>query len=207
MSATATVRSRPSSYNARAGSICKSRAKASLGTIATPPWTRRARTIREALPDAGFTLSAKTRACFAPFRPDMAAVSICEASPILPTDGSAPRISACGGSDLTAGGAYVTAGMKTSFKGYYRVGGHSAALIRSFVQFDGEGQTANAREREIGGHATVKLAGLCLMQNPAALTPTATAMCRSGNSSITRAGAATAARAGRRRMPLRSSQW
>lgn len=70
------------------------------------------------------------------------------------------------GSDLTAGGAYVTAGMKTSFKGYYRVGGHSAALIRSFVQFDGEGQTANAREREIGGHATVKLAGLCLMKNP-----------------------------------------
>jgi hypothetical protein len=27
--------------------------------------------------------------------------------------------------------------------------------MRSFVQFDGEGETANARERDIGGHPAV----------------------------------------------------
>ena len=56
-------------------------------------------------------------------------------------------------SRLTAGGAYVTAETKTSFKGYYRASTkHDAVLIRSFVQFDGEGEVANARQREIGGH-------------------------------------------------------
>ena len=55
---------------------------------------------------------------------------------------------------MTAGGAYVTAETKTSFKGYYRVSAkQDAVLIRSFVSvFDGEGETANARQREIGGH-------------------------------------------------------
>jgi hypothetical protein len=49
---------------------------------------------------------------------------------------------------LTAGGAYVTRETKTSFKGYYRASTkRDAALIRSFVQFDGEGETANARQR------------------------------------------------------------
>ena len=44
------------------------------------------------------------------------------------------------GSMLTTGGAYVTGEEITSFKGYYRVsGGRDAPLIRSFVQFDGEG--------------------------------------------------------------------
>ena len=33
-------------------------------------------------------------------------------------------------------------------------------LSRSFVQFDGEGETANARPREIGGHAAVLLRGV-----------------------------------------------
>jgi hypothetical protein len=56
-------------------------------------------------------------------------------------------------STLTTGGAYVTGETKTSFKGYYRVSAkQDAVLIRSFVQFDGEGETANARQREIGGH-------------------------------------------------------
>jgi hypothetical protein len=55
-------------------------------------------------------------------------------------------------SSLTAGGAYVTGETKTSFKGYYRVlAKQDAALIRSFVQFDGEGETANARQRESSG--------------------------------------------------------
>ena len=59
---------------------------------------------------------------------------------------------------LTTGGAYVTAETRTLFKGYYRNSAkQDAVLMRSFVQFDGEGETANAREREIGGHAAVLL--------------------------------------------------
>ena len=49
-------------------------------------------------------------------------------------------------SQLTTGGPYVTAEIRTSFKGYYRdPGGNSVALMRSFVQFDGEGDAASAR--------------------------------------------------------------
>jgi hypothetical protein len=70
-------------------------------------------------------------------------------------------------SNLTAGGAYVTAETKTSFKGYYRVSSkRDAVLTRSFVQFDGEGETANARERAIGGHPAVTLKGICLRKDP-----------------------------------------
>ncbi len=68
---------------------------------------------------------------------------------------------------LTAGGPYVTAETKASFKGYYRAStGRNAVLMRSFVQFDGEGETANARQREIGGHAAVLLRGICLLKDP-----------------------------------------
>ncbi len=71
-------------------------------------------------------------------------------------------------SSLTTGGAYVTAEIKTSFKGYYRVGAHSNALLaRPFLQFDGEGDTANARKRVIGGHAAVVLHGVCMLKDPA----------------------------------------
>ncbi|WP_024506048.1 hypothetical protein [Bradyrhizobium sp. ARR65] len=70
-------------------------------------------------------------------------------------------------SNLTAGGAYLTGETKTSFKGYYRVSTkQDAALMRSFVQFDGEGETANARQRAIGGHAAVALKGVCLRKDP-----------------------------------------
>jgi hypothetical protein len=70
-------------------------------------------------------------------------------------------------SKLTAGGAYVTADTSTSFKGYYRVSAkEDAALVRPFVQFDGEGDTANARQRLIGGHPAVLLAGVCLRKDP-----------------------------------------
>jgi hypothetical protein len=41
-----------------------------------------------------------------------------------------------------------------------------AVLIRSFVQFDGEGETANAREREIGGHPAELLRNVCLRKDP-----------------------------------------
>ncbi|WP_371826947.1 hypothetical protein [Microvirga sp. VF16] len=68
---------------------------------------------------------------------------------------------------LTAGGAYVTAETKTSFKGYYRTStGKDAVLMRSFVQFDGEGETASARVRAIGGHAAHVLRATCRRKRP-----------------------------------------
>jgi hypothetical protein len=70
-------------------------------------------------------------------------------------------------SELTAGGAYVTAETKQSFKGYCRGSANQdAVLIRSFVQFDGEGETANARQREIGGHPAELLRNVCLRKDP-----------------------------------------
>ena len=70
-------------------------------------------------------------------------------------------------SRLTAGGPYVTAETRTSFKGYYRAAPkQDAALIRSFVQFEGEGEAANAREREIGGHAAALLRNICRRKDP-----------------------------------------
>ncbi len=69
-------------------------------------------------------------------------------------------------SELTTGGSYVTAETKTSFKGYFRAAGNQdAVLTRSFLQFDGEGETANARQRAIGGHAGVVLKGVCLRKD------------------------------------------
>jgi hypothetical protein len=70
-------------------------------------------------------------------------------------------------SDLTAGGAYVTGEARTSFKGYYRVSTtQDAVFMRTFLQFDGEGETANARRRAIGGHAAAALKGVCLRKKP-----------------------------------------
>ncbi|AZO28909.1 MULTISPECIES: hypothetical protein [Mesorhizobium] len=70
-------------------------------------------------------------------------------------------------SELTAGGAYITADTKTSFKGYYRTAAkQDAVFVRSFVQFDGEGETANARQRVIGGHPAALLRGMCLLKKP-----------------------------------------
>lgn len=70
------------------------------------------------------------------------------------------------GSKLTTGGGYVTAETRTSFKGYYRTKGKSVPLVRAFIQFEGEGDTANARERAIGGHSAVMLRGMCLRKRP-----------------------------------------
>jgi hypothetical protein len=70
-------------------------------------------------------------------------------------------------SDLTTGGAYVTAEIASAFKGYYRAsGGGEAAFTREFLKFDGEGETANARERAIGGHPAVLLRGMCRRRDP-----------------------------------------
>jgi hypothetical protein len=70
------------------------------------------------------------------------------------------------GSKLTTGGGYVTAETRTSFKGYYRVAGKMTPFSRSFLQFEGEGDTANARERAIGGHPAVVLRWSCRFKNP-----------------------------------------
>ena len=68
-------------------------------------------------------------------------------------------------SRLTTGGPYVTAEIRTSFKGYYRDrGGQLVPLMRSFVQFEGEGDTANARPRAIGGHPAVIVSPVCRMK-------------------------------------------
>jgi hypothetical protein len=70
------------------------------------------------------------------------------------------------GSKLTTGGAYMTAETRTSFKGYYRVSGKKTPFLRTFLLFDGEGDTANARERAIGGHPAVFLRWQCRYKNP-----------------------------------------
>lgn len=70
------------------------------------------------------------------------------------------------GSKLTAGGSYVTAETRTSFKGYHRRSGKRTAFHRTFLLFDGEGDTANARERAIGGHQAVYLKWQCRFKNP-----------------------------------------
>lgn len=69
-------------------------------------------------------------------------------------------------SELTAGGVYVTGEARTSFKGYYRASAtRTAAFVRAFIPFNGEGDTANAGAREIGGHAAVALKGVCLRKD------------------------------------------
>ncbi len=66
-------------------------------------------------------------------------------------------------SKLTTGGPYMTGETITSFKGYYRnSAGKYVAFSRSFVQFDGEGDAANARPRAIGGHPAEVLRGVCM---------------------------------------------
>jgi hypothetical protein len=71
------------------------------------------------------------------------------------------------GSRLTAGGVYVTGETRTSFKGYYRVsGGRKAALLRPFIPFDGEGETANAEQRAIGGHPALLIQKACRLRDP-----------------------------------------
>jgi hypothetical protein len=71
-------------------------------------------------------------------------------------------------SKLTTGGPYVTEETITSFKGYYRnAAGKYVPFSRSFVQFDGEGDAANARPRAIGGHPAELLRKVCLRKDPA----------------------------------------
>ena len=70
-------------------------------------------------------------------------------------------------SSLTTGGGYVTAETRDSFKGYYRgPSGKDVPFVRSFVQFEGEGVTANARDRAIGGHQATLLRAQCRRLSP-----------------------------------------
>jgi hypothetical protein len=79
----------------------------------------------------------------------------------------AKNFSNAGGSHLTTGGPYVTAEIRRSFKGYYRdPEGKLTPLMRSFLQFDGEGDTANARPRAIGGHPGVIVDWMCRRKAP-----------------------------------------
>jgi hypothetical protein len=81
--------------------------------------------------------------------------------------GCAKNFSNAMDSKLTAGGPYETDETITSFKGYYRNGaGKYVAFSRSFVQFDGQGDAANARPREIGGHPAVLLRAACRRKDP-----------------------------------------
>ena len=70
------------------------------------------------------------------------------------------------GSNLTAGGIYLTAETRTSFKGYYNRSGEKVPFYRTFLLFDGEGETANSRERDIGGHQAVFLRWKCRFSKP-----------------------------------------
>ena len=70
------------------------------------------------------------------------------------------------GSKLTMGGAYLTAETRTSFKGYYSHAGQKRPFHRTFVVFEGEGETRNARERAIGGHRAMFLKWQCRFYNP-----------------------------------------
>ncbi len=70
------------------------------------------------------------------------------------------------GSKLTAGGPYTTAETRTSFKGYYSSSAGPKPFHRSFLLFDGEGETSNARERAIGGHRAMFLKWQCRLSKP-----------------------------------------
>ncbi|MFC3228125.1 hypothetical protein ACFOGJ_12840 [Marinibaculum pumilum] len=70
------------------------------------------------------------------------------------------------GSNLTMGGAYMTAETRTSFKGYYDDSGQTRAFHRTFLLFDGEGETRNARERAIGGHPAMFVRWQCRLRSP-----------------------------------------
>lgn len=70
------------------------------------------------------------------------------------------------GSKLTMGGAYLTAETRTSHKGYFGPAGAEQAFNRTFLLFDGMGETENARERAIGGHRATFLRWECRMSRP-----------------------------------------
>jgi len=69
-------------------------------------------------------------------------------------------------SNLTMGGSYLTAEARTSFKGYFNQSGQSVPFNRTFLVFDGMGETSNARQRAIGGHMATFLRQQCRVNAP-----------------------------------------
>lgn len=70
------------------------------------------------------------------------------------------------GSKLTMGGDYLTAEARTSFKGLVSRSGKVVPVHRTFLQFEGSGETSNARERAIGGHQAFFVQWQCRMKSP-----------------------------------------
>ncbi|MEM9107155.1 MAG: hypothetical protein AAGC96_16005 [Pseudomonadota bacterium] len=60
----------------------------------------------------------------------------------------------------------MTAESRTSFKGYYLRSGKRQQFHRTFLLYDGEGDTSNSRERAIGGHPAVFLKWQCRLKRP-----------------------------------------
>lgn len=70
------------------------------------------------------------------------------------------------GSNLTMGGNYLTAEARTSHKGYITRGGQTVPFNRTFLVFDGMGETSNARDRAIGGHQAAFVRSECRLSAP-----------------------------------------
>ena len=165
----AKVKSRKWSCRGRARSTCKKFARARSEIPVTSPWTPRVPTIWAAARwGCGFTSSVNRAESFRAISAGHGGGRDFKGIADFGNGKGARRTLAMRWIlYLMTGGAYVTGETKTSFKGYYRISAnHDAVLIRSFVQFDGEGETANARQREIGGHAAALLRNVCLRKDP-----------------------------------------
>jgi hypothetical protein len=72
----------------------------------------------------------------------------------------------CRGVQPDHGRGYLTAETRTSFKGYFSEAEDRVAFNRTFLLFDGMGETSNARERAIGGHMAMFLRWQCRYAQP-----------------------------------------
>jgi hypothetical protein len=71
------------------------------------------------------------------------------------------------GSNMTTGGTYWTGTINRSIKGKLRNGeGTFSVYSRSFLRFEGEGLTGNAKKRDLGLHAAVALTDGCYQHEP-----------------------------------------
>ncbi len=163
MSAKATVKSPRWSCSGRAPSTCKRRARARSRIPATSPWTPRALAGRR----ARFYVICEADKSFRAVPAGHGSGRNLPGANFANGIQCAKNFSNAMDSKLTTGGPYVTDETITSFKGYYRgSAGKYVPFSRSFVQFEGEGDTANAGPRAIGGHPAVLLRGVCLRKMP-----------------------------------------
>ena len=202
MSVKAKVKSRQWFCRGHAPFICKRRAKAQSKIPATSPWTPRA---PPALGD-GFTSSAKPTGHFARFPRVMAAVAMWRVE-FHERNSMRKEFQQCDGFQTDDRRALCDSRDRHAFKGYYRnSAGKYVAFSRSFVQFDGEGDTANARPRAIGGHPAAVLRVACLRKDPDSPYANKDGYVPFGKLRITPPAAAMAAPAGRSRTPRKSSR-